>query len=128
MDTYESNNSLKVLPDGIIELTQRGYQTAQSVGQFQSQIDSMTDDAHKQGQKVLILVDMTEVTGHDPQAREEGKKRMNGNYDAMAICGSDMAIRLIINWLIRLSGAGDKVRLFETRDSALAWLHERASS
>lgn len=119
-----ANNTLEKMPDDIILFTQRGYQTAASVSQFQPQIDGMTEQLHKEGKKALILVDMTNVSGHEPQAREEGKKRINGDYDALAICGSDVAMQMIVNWLIRLSGSGNRIQFFETREQALDWLHK----
>jgi len=116
-----AKNTLKILSDGILQLTQTGYQTLESIGQFQTQLDDITLQNHEQGKKTLILVDMSGVTGHDPAAREEGKLRINGNYDAMAIYGSNVTIRMIVNWLIRLSGS-NKVRFFEKRNDALNWL------
>src|SRR5262245_12062399 len=67
-----ASNTLTVMPDGIVDFTQVGHQTAASVGQFQPQIDKLTADNHQQGKKALILVDVTQVTGHDPEARSEG--------------------------------------------------------
>jgi len=118
-----ADNSLKILPDGIIQLTQTGYQTLESVGQFQTKIDDVVMQNHEQGKKALILVDMTGVTGHDPAAREEGKLRLRGEYDGLAIFGTNVTIRMIVNWLIHASGQEDKVRFFGKRDEALEWLH-----
>ncbi len=122
-DKAQAKNTLKILPDGIIQLTQTGYQTLESVGQFQAKIDDITMQNHESGKKALVLVDMSAVTGHDPAAREEAKLRLNGNYDGLAIYGSSITIRMIVNWLIRLNKQENKVRFFDKRNDALDWLH-----
>lgn len=126
MADLPANNTLEVTPDGIFVLTQTGHQTAVSAGMFQEKMDSLTEEYHKKGKKALILVDMSGVTGHDPEVRAEGRKRLNGDYDAMAICGNNTAIRLIVNWLIRAAGDSQKVQFFSTKDEAMDWLHSRA--
>lgn len=125
MANQPAHNTLTITTDGILVLTQTGHQTAASVGIYQEKMDDLTDQYHKQGKKVLILVDVSGVTSHDPEARNEGRKRLNGNYDAMAICGNNTAIRLIINWLIKASGNSEKVQFFSTKDEAIDWLHSR---
>ncbi len=125
MAEQPAHNTLTITHDGILMLTQTGHQTTASVGQFQVKMDNLTEEYHKQGKKVLILVDVSGVTSHDPEARTEGRKRLNGDYDAMAICGNNTAIRLIVNWLIRTAGNSEKVQFFSTKDEAMEWLHSR---
>ena len=120
-----AHNKLEILDNGIMVLTQTGYQTIQSIGQFQTKVDDLTTQRHEQDKKALILVDMTGVTGHDPEAREEGKLRIDGEYDALAICGSDIALRMIVNWLIKLTGKGDRVQFFASKADAMQWLEQQ---
>ncbi len=121
-DKTPAHNTLEILDNGILVLTQTGHQTQQSIGQFQPKVDDITADRHKHNRKALILVDMSGVTGHDPAAREDGKMRIEGDYDALAICGTDIALRMIVNWLVKLAGKGDRVRLFASKADAMKWL------
>lgn len=122
MDEQPANNKLENLPDGIMVLTQTGFQTEVSVGMFQAQMDAQTEELHKAGKKALILVDMSAVTGHTPEAREEGRHRILGSYDAMAVYGKSQTLSMIVNWLINATGSGNKVQFFTERDKALDWL------
>ena len=125
-NSAESNNTLEVLPDGIMQLTQRGFQTAASVSLYQVPMDELTVKLHHEGKKALILVDMTDVTGHDAEARERGEANMKGDFDAMAICGSNATVRIIVNFIVDVKGMGGRVKLFKTRDEGLKWLRDQA--
>jgi hypothetical protein len=119
-----SQNTLEILDDGILFLTQVGHQTAASLGQYQAEMDKITAERLAKGIKTKILVDLSQVTGHDPSALEEGRRRLNGDYEKLAICGNSTAIRLIVNWLIRAVGNKDKVQFFSTKEEGLAWLRK----
>lgn len=122
MDEQPAKNTFETMPDGIMLLTQTGYQTEESVSMFQAKMDALTEEIHKQGKKSLILVDMSAVTGHTPKARAEGRERLAGNYDAMAVFGTSQTLSMIVNWLIKATGSADKVQFFTDRELALSWL------
>lgn len=128
MDHKPASNSLSVLPDGIIQLTQTGHQTLVSISEFQADIDAYTDKQHRDGKKALILVDVSGVTSHDPEVRDESRRRLLGKYDAMAVCGANTSLKMIVNWLIRSMGYQDRAQFFGTRDEALAWLRGHLDS
>jgi hypothetical protein len=125
MAEQPANNTLTTTPDGIFVLTQTGYQTAASVSMFQGKIEEAIAKHHQQGKKFLLLIDVSGVTGHDSEARSESLKRLNGDYDAMAIFGNNTVIRLIISWLIRTAGDSERVQFFSNQDEALEWLHSK---
>lgn len=124
MANAPSENTLETLDDGILVLTQVGHQTAASLGQYQAEMDKITAERLAEGKGTKILVDMSYVTGHDPSALEEGRRRLNGDYEKLAICGQSTAIRMIVNWLIRAVGNRDKVQFFSTKEEGLAWLRK----
>ena len=124
--SHAANNSLQILPDGIIELTQRGFQTVQSISQFRPSIEEMTKTAHAEGKKALILVNLADVTGHSPEARSASRDQIKGDYDALAIYGSDLSVKMVVNWIIGAFG-GSKIRFFDEREPAIQWLHERGN-
>ena len=119
-----SQNTLDTLDDGILVLTQVGHQTAASLGQYQAEMDKITSERLAKGEGTKILVDMTYVSGHDPSALEEGRRRLNGDYEKLAICGQSTALRMVVNWLIRAVGDRNKVQFFSTKEEGLAWLRK----
>ena len=121
-----ANNTLQVLPNGIIEVKQTGFQTADSIAMYQSKVDDMTTQMHNDGKKVFILVDVSEVTGQEPEVLKLAKERIKGDYDALALVGTSAPIKMIINWLLHAIGNDERIKSFETRDEATAWLLSRA--
>jgi hypothetical protein len=120
--TDTPGNTIEVLPDNIAVITQRGYQNAETVNKFKPQLDAMTEKLHQEGKKSLILVDMSAVTGHDASARAAGEESIKGTYDALAVCGPDTTIRIIVNFLTQVTGMGDRVQFFKTKEESLEWL------
>jgi len=117
-----ANNSLQILPEGIIEIKQVGFQTADSIAMFQGKVDDMTAELHQQGKKVLILVDISEVTGQEPEVLSLARERLKGEYDALALVGTAPAIKMIINWLVHATGNDTRLKSFDTRSEAITWL------
>jgi hypothetical protein len=123
-----ANNSLAVAPDGIIVLTQRGYQTGASTVQFQAQIDELVRQRRVAKQAALILTDISAITGHDTKVRDLAHDLLQSDFDAMAIVtGGNVTTRLIGNWLAKLAGVGQRVEFFVTKDDGLAWLKTHAA-
>src|SRR5690242_1997687 len=121
-DKQPASNSLQILPNGIVELKQTGFQTKDSIILFQAKIDDLTADMVKQGKKMLILVDVTGVTGQEPEVLTTARDRLKGDYTAMALVGTSPAIKMIINWLLHATGDDKRIKSFDTRDEATAWL------
>jgi ribosome-associated protein YbcJ (S4-like RNA binding protein) len=124
-DEPPANNTLSELPDGVIELIQTGHQTKASSMQHQVAINELVAERRKKKQKALILVDLTGVTGHDTDVRQASIDTLNNDFDALAIFGENVTIRMLVNWLIRTAGQGSRVKFFDTREQALEWLHSR---
>lgn len=122
MNEQPAKNSMHLAADGIIELTQTGYQTAATAWQFDKQIQEIMTKLHKKKKLALLLVDIGGVTGHDPEAREHAKERLQGDYDAMAVCGMNVTMRLIVTWLMRVTGNDPRIKFFDTKDEARKWL------
>ena len=122
-DQPAADNSMQVLPDGIIELTQKGYQTSASTTQFQPQIDELVRQRRAAKKPALILSDISGITGHDTKVRDLAHDMLQSDFDAMAIItGGNITTRLIGNWLVKLVGVGKRVEFFEAKEEGLAWL------
>lgn len=121
-DQVPANNTLQILPNGIIEIKQTGFQTADSIAMYQGKVDDMTAEMHKEGKKVLILVDVSEVTGQEPEVLKLAQERMKGDYDALAVFGTSAPVKMIVNWLLHATGSDERVKSFGNRDEAVKWL------
>ncbi len=120
-----AKNDLQFLPDDIIQLTQTGFQTKDSIALFQAKIDDMTREMHNQGKKVLILVDVSGVTGQEPEVLSMARERLKGEYDGLALFGTSTTVQMIVNWLLHAIGDDQRVKSFNDREKALAWLKSR---
>lgn len=120
-----ANNSMQILPEGIIELTQTGYQTLDSINMFHAPIDDATAELHKQGKKAVILVDISGVTGQEPQVITTVRQRLAGEYDAMAIYGNSSTLQMIVNWVLKAIGNNQRVQYFSDKEAAKKWLLSR---
>lgn len=71
--------------------------------------------------KVLCIVDKS--TDYHADARRHFKT-FTGNYAKMATVVSSSLVRATINFMVRIIGTGDAMKLFNTEAEALAWLDE----
>jgi len=121
-----AKNSMRELPDGIIELVQTGYQTVAASIQFEPQIDELVGQRRAAKKPALILSDISGITGHDTKVRDMAHTMLKSDFDAMAIVtGGNVTTKLIGNWLVKLVGVGQRVEFFETQSEGLAWLRSR---
>jgi hypothetical protein len=119
----QAHNTMVVLPDGVIELVQTGYQTAQSSLQFSVQIDELVKQRRAAKQPAFILADISGITGHDSKVRDMAHDLLKSDFDKMAlVTAANVTARLIGNWLVKIVGVGERVQFFEDRAEALAWL------
>jgi hypothetical protein len=117
-----AENTLQLLPNGIIELKQTGYQTKENVVQYRGPIADFIAKMHTEGKKALILVDVSGVTGQEPEVLAMARERLDGDYDAMALVGTSSTIQMILNWMLRTFGKSEKIKVFGERDKAIDWL------
>lgn len=121
-----AHNTMRELPEGVIELVQSGYQTAASIAQYQAQIDELVRQKRAANKKALILADISGITGHEPKVRQMAHDMLNSDFDALAVfTANNITARLIGNWLVKLVGVGGRVQFFGDRQEALAWLQHK---
>lgn len=121
-----ANNSMQVLPDGVIELVQSGYQTSATITEYQAQIDELVRQRRAEHKNALLLADISGITGHESKVRDLAHDMLSSDFDALAVVtASNVSARLIGNWLVKLVGVGQRVQFFGSRNDALAWLHKK---
>lgn len=122
-DKTPAQNSMRELPDGIIELTQTGYQTTKSIVEHSNEISELVKKRRADKKTALILVDISGITGHDSDVRDIAHNNLTNDFDALAIVTAEnITARLIGNWLVKLVGQGERVRFFASHDEAHTWL------
>ena len=121
-----AHNSMRVLPNDVIELVQAGYQTTASITEYQARIDEIVRQRRAARKKALLLADISGITGHEPKVRQLAHDMLNSDFDALAVVtASNITARLIGNWLVKLVGVGQRVQFFGSREEALAWLKRK---
>lgn len=122
-DKTPANNTMRELPDGIIELTQTGYQTTKSIIEHANEISELVKKRRADKKPALLLVDISGITGHDSDVRDIAHNNLTNDFDALAIVTAEnVTARLIGNWLVKLVGQGERVRFFASHDDAFTWL------
>lgn len=122
-DKTPAHNTMRELPDGTIELVQTGYQTTKSILEYSNEISALVKQRRADKKPALLLVDIGGITGHESTVRDIAHNNLTNDFDSLAIVTDDnITARLIGNWLVKLVGQGERVRFFEGRDEALAWL------
>lgn len=120
-----AHNTMRELPNGVIELVQAGFQTTASIAQYQAQIDDLVRQKRAAKKKALILADISGITGHEPKVRQMAHDMLNSDFDALAVVtANNITARLIGNWLVKLVGVGQRVQFFGSRPDAVEWLQK----
>lgn len=117
-------NKVFINPDGLVEIQVIGNQTQESVRAMGAKAKALlgSDEA-----KPLILDDITQMGITDLPARQEVSnlaKTLPFQKTAMVGNGS-IAMRYGTNLMLGAIGMGRKIRYFESRDKAIAWLLSR---
>jgi hypothetical protein len=118
------NNSVRLNGDNIIEITVVGNQNYASVSSMAIQAGQMLEKLGKEGKPQLILDDITKIGTTDIAARKavaSYAKTLPFKKTAMLGDGS-VVMRVATNLLLRAVGQGVRVRYFEDRKRATAWL------
>ncbi len=73
--------------------------------------------------RALVLCVVDKSTEYHPDARRHFST-FNGNFAKMATVVTSVLVRAAINFMARVTGSGQAMRLFTNETEALAWLDE----
>ena len=113
--------------DGIIEILTTGPQTVASIETMGREADMMITQQKAAGKPALILDNLLELGPVEADGRKmvvELAKRLD--YDRAAMLGKGGMMRLGTNLMLRAVGQSFRVRYFDDRTKAVAWLKEKA--
>ena len=116
-------NKVLINDDDIIEIKVVGDQTVRSVAEMGKQTELLIGNFRRSSKPVVILDDLTAIGSVTPDARsmvvELGKKL---DYDRLAFLGKSGILRFGSNLILQAMGRGDKLKYFDNREKAVAWL------
>lgn len=110
--------------DDIVEITVVGSQTQESVTAMGDAARTYLQDLSSRGQPCLVLDDITQLGRTDIQARQAVSQLARTlPYKKAAILGTaNVLMRYGTMLLLQAIGMGNKIKYFDTRDAAVAWL------
>ena len=112
---------LMKITDGIMHITVRPdvfveLHMVQEVVAFQREV--------QQGKANLVILDVSKAAGVSKEANEYASgKEVEGLQIAMAILISSLPIRLLANFFIKFNKPPAPTKLFNSTESAIAWLN-----
>jgi len=109
--------------DGILYSVAEGFETLDSAKRI---VATLRDFQRKEGSPVRCCLDVRGYTGQQPESRKYMRDSVLGEDSPMrafAVIGGNLLTRSLFNMFARISRIPLKV--FKTRESAVAWLEER---
>jgi UDP-N-acetylmuramyl pentapeptide synthase len=116
-------NRVFINDDGVIEIIVNGDQTVESVQAMGDQALALAQVMQKKGRPALILDNLLLMGSVPPEARRLVADLIKSqDYDRLAMLGHGTALRLGANLILQATGKGKRVKYFEDREKATAWL------
>lgn len=117
-----AENFVKIRTDGSLYIVETGYQTRDDIRRLNERVLKEAKRLHAIHKPVLILADLSRITGHDRGSEAEAVATLRVPFDSMAIYAPSRADRLLINTLVILHNSRDRIRTFKTLKEAEDWL------
>jgi|GEM_PF-5163876 len=116
-------NEVLLDENGFIQNNYRGDQTAEKIHAVTAETLRLIEGLRSENKRACILVDLSGMgksTAASRKAASESLKLMV--YDRVGIYGANIFMKFLANFVIMASGQSAKVRYFNTRAEAEAWL------
>ncbi|HET8669969.1 MAG TPA: STAS/SEC14 domain-containing protein [Candidatus Saccharimonadales bacterium] len=118
-----ASNKVFLRNNTIIEIHVIGDQTPASIEQMGKETEALLTRQREQGLPCLILDDLTRMRVVDPDGRKKVVELARQlDYDKTAMVGKGGLLRIGANLMLRAVGKAGKIRYFDDRRKALAWL------
>ena len=109
-------------PSGYVFVKLAGPQDYMTMDKVGKECKQLADDLHAQGKPVLGLVDFTDDQGFSTGTNKAVLQALEGiEYEKAALFGNPK-LKLVTKAVVAALGKGDRTKLFDTREEALAWL------
>jgi hypothetical protein len=118
-------NKVFITDQGIIEIAVVGDQTPQTIDAMGEDIKTSLALLEKQHKPQLILDNLIQIGQVPVEARQRVVNLAKTlPYDRLAMLGKGGLLRVGANLLLRATGRTKKVKYFDNRAKAIAWLSE----
>lgn len=121
----QADNKITLDESDIIISTLRGYQTVFSMRKLRKEIYEELSRLRGQNKKVGILIDIQNLKmgEGDANTRDEIRRLLSLDYDALAVLGSSR-LGAVVSYILRKSARGRQVRYFTKEHEAKVWLEK----
>lgn len=117
------DNQVLINDWGIIEIHVVGDQTAASVQVMGDEALRLAESLRRAGKRSLILDNLLQMGAVPIEARKLVVDLVkSGEYDRLAMLGTDTLLRFGANLMLQATGKGSRVRYFEDREKCIEWL------
>ena len=111
--------------DGYIHHVYDGDQTYSILQKDVEQIVELLKQRRGEKKPAKVLGDHTKIGKADSSARKAASEAIkNGDYDKLALFGTNVFHTVAANLIILASGRSKKVKVFKTRSKAIIWLEK----
>lgn len=116
-------NNFFLNDDGIIEIATTGDRTSLSIQESAENVFALARELRDSGQPVLILNDISQMGKLPPEGHKTFADITKvADFDRFALVGSDNIMRLGANLIAQSIGQPEKLKYFDSRGEATAWL------
>ncbi|HSX17417.1 MAG TPA: STAS/SEC14 domain-containing protein [Patescibacteria group bacterium] len=119
-------NKVYLNADGLIEIEVIGDQNLASIEAMARLADGLLTEQKRVGKPALVLDNLLQIGSVDAEGRKlvvELGKRLD--YDKLAMLGKGGIMRFGTNLMLRATGRSYKLRYFDDRQEAIAWLQTK---
>lgn len=109
--------------EGYVEVVIDGEQTYMTFANLQPTAMTIVEDLQKQGKKRYGLIDITNQKNFSPDSNRAAMEILESfNYEKVAIFGAGRILQEVAKAIILAMGKNDSTKVFNDRESAVAWL------
>ncbi len=121
-----TGNYVTMSPEGYVEIVAIGDQTPQTIEKVSQEGAALVRKVTKgDPEHSRQLVDISRSGSYSSESNKAAMKVIEFlEYERVAIFGGSHLLNDVINMVIMLMGKGGKIKTFDTRDEAVAWLSE----
>ncbi len=118
-----AKNLVRIENDGLIMVIESGYQTTADLRQLTADVAAATRKVSSKHNQILILVDLTRMSGNEAGAELEALKVLKVPFDAMAMYTKNKALKILVNTLLAFNYNRKNIRVFNSAKEAKQWLY-----
>ena len=118
-------NRARLNRGGFVEVAYVGEQSNETVTEMVARALPLADRLAERNRPVLILADLSGLTKSTAGSRKATAEALRTiSYERIAVCGGNKYVKNLAKLVITATRRANRVRLFDKREEAVAWLGE----